>query len=278
MREQGQRRSKIINSALDTYYIWLGLKRKIQAQKACQILRKTAGITDNQLNKMPIKEVKIDRRRKPILILECNSDQLVRENLSVGKELSIWLEAIFPRNRLTLVEVQTRAQLLEEFAALKELKHFYGDVIVIGHSNRCGLQINADEFIKWEAVGNWLELFEPQHLFLLACEAGRWLPCAALFEKLSDLKEIIGSPVPASKQEQYFILAAALHRLDAKKADPKLLTFLQAANFLQNKGVMFRQTRAEYKRGGQEQGAVWTEIGEPLIDRFVKLWRDGNSS
>lgn len=222
-------------------------------------------------------ENSVDGRRKPVLILECNSALLVRQNLSVGRELRGWLQTFFPRNRLTLVEAQTRAQLLQDFAKLRERGDFYGDIVVIGHSSRRGLRINADDSIDWNAVRGWLEPFKPRHLYLLACEAGRWLPCAALFAgEDNPLKEIIGSPVPASKQEQYFILAAVLHRLDAKQIDPELVKMMQLANLFINKGVMFRRTKAEFKRDKQEQGAIWTGLGEPLLEQLIKFFRQGN--
>ncbi len=222
---------------------------------------------------MPKERKNVDRRRKPVLILECDSDTLASQNLAVGVELSAWLEVFFPRNPLHLLQSRTRADLLKEFAALKQSGQSFGNVVVIGHSNRSGLKINADDFITWEAVGGWLELFDPRRLFLLACEAGQWLPCAALFKKLPKLDEIVGSPVPANKEQQYFILASVLHQLDAKQADSELIKMLQIGNFLLNKGVMFRQTRTTYERGGREQGEIWTHIAEPLIDQILKKLR-----
>lgn len=213
---------------------------------------------------------KIDRRRKPLLILECDSDKLTQQNLAMGGELRSHAKLAFPRNPIDFVQSYSEADLLEKLVALLETKQLYKNIVIIGHSNRSGLQISADRFNKWEGVADWIKLFEPHRVILLACEAGQWLPCAALFDSISTLKEIFGSPLPAHKNQQYIVLLRVLHILGASKEDSDLIRLMQFGNFLLTKGVMFRQTRAEYERGGDEEGKIWTDLAEPLLKQIME--------
>ncbi len=215
----------------------------------------------------------IDRRRKALLILECDSGKLERQNLALGNELRSYARIVFPKNPITFMQSYTEASLLERFAALYDTGQLYRNVILVGHSNRGGLQISADRFIDWTGVAEWLIPFEPHRVILLACEAGRWLPCAALFDRIPELKEIFGSPLPANKNQQHIVLARALHILGARKEDPGVIRLMQLGNFLFTKGVMFRRTRTEYERGGDEDGKIWTDFAEPLLEHIIQRLR-----
>jgi len=196
---------------------------------------------------------KIDRWRKPLLIQECDGATLDRQNLALGKELQNYVKLFFPQNPVTLIRSDTEAELSKAMAELFETGQSCRNIIVIGHSNRGGLKISADRFVQWEAVANWLVPFDPQRIILIACDAGRWLPCAALFEGIPTLKEIFGSPIPAHKDQKYIVLARVLHLLGAKREDVDFIRLLQLGNFLFTKGVMFRRTRSEYEQGGDEE-------------------------
>ena len=216
---------------------------------------------------------KIDRRKKSLLILECDSDKLSQQNLALGEELRNQARLCFPKNPVTLIRSYREADLSETLADLFNTKQLYRNIIVIGHSNHNGLQLSADRFVGWKGATNWLHPFEPHRIILLACEAGKWLPCSALFDKIPTLKEIFGSPILADKNQQYIILARVLHILGAKKEDRELNRLLQLGNFFLIKGIIFNRTRAEYERGGDEEGSLWTGLAEPLIEQIIKEWR-----
>lgn len=203
----------------------------------------------NSLNVMN----KIDRRRKPLLILECDATKLDRQNLALGNELQNYVKIFFPQNPVILIRSDTEAELAKAMAELFETGQSCRNIVIIGHSNKGGLKISADRFVQWEAVANWLIPFAPQRIILIACEVGRWLPCAALFKGIPNLKEIFGSPIPAHKDQKYIVLARVLHLLGAKNEDANFIILLQLGNFLLTKGVMFQRTRSEYEQGNEEE-------------------------
>ncbi len=212
---------------------------------------------------------RIDRRRKGVLIVECDSARLERQNLALGHQLYAAVKLAFSRNPVELARADTQADLLKRLGELAETCQRYRSIVIIGHSNREGLQIAADTFAEWGAVANWFGPFDPHRIILIACEAGRWLPCAALFKGIPHLKEIYGSPVPAHKNQALFVLGLVLHALEAETMDKGLIQLMQAGNFLMTKGLMFRNTRRDYGRGGDAEGALWS-AAEPLIDAFMK--------
>ena len=122
---------------------------------------------------------KIDRRRKPLLILECDGATLDRQNLALGKELQNYVKLFFPQNPVTLIRSDTEAELSKAMAELFETGQSCRNIIVIGHSNRVGLKISADRFVQWEAVANWLVPFDPQRMIL-----SRAMPVAGFLARL----------------------------------------------------------------------------------------------
>lgn len=216
---------------------------------------------------------KIDRRRKSVLIVECDSAKLERQNLALGHQLYAAVKLAFSRNPVELVRADTRADFLKRLGELNETGQLYRRIVIIGHSNKKGLQLTADTFSEWSAVASWFGPFDPHCIILIACEAGRWLPCAALFKGIPGLKEIYGSPVPAHKDQAMIVLGLVLHALKAKKIDKGLIRLMQAGNLLMTKGVMFRNTRRDYEQGGDMEGALW-HAAEPLIDEFIKRLRE----
>jgi hypothetical protein len=212
---------------------------------------------------------KIDRRRKGVLIVECDSAKLERQNLALGHQLHAAVKLAFPRNPVELARADTRADLLKRLGTLAETGQRYRSIVIIGHSNRNGLQLTSDMFFEWGAVARWFGPFDPHRIILIACEAGRWLPCAALFNGIPCLKEIYGSPVPTYKDQALFVLVLVLYALGAKQTDRALLQLMQAGNLLITKGLMFRNTRRDYERGGDAEGALWS-AAEAFIDALMK--------
>jgi hypothetical protein len=215
---------------------------------------------------------KVDRRRKAVLIVECDSAKLERQNLALGNQLHSAVKLAFRRNPVDLVSADTQADLLKQLGAIAETGQRYRSIVIIGHSNRNGLQIASNTFAEWSAVAKWFDPFDPRRIILIACEAGRWLPCAALFNGIPNLKEIYGSPVPAHKDQALIVLGLVLHTLEAEQLDKGLIQLMQAGNLLITKGLMFRNTRRDYERGGDTEGAMWT-AAEPFLDQLMNSLR-----
>jgi hypothetical protein len=214
----------------------------------------------------------IDHRRKAVLIVQCDTATLTRQNLALGNVFQERVKLAFPRNPVYLVRSYSEADLLEELRNLDELRKPYRTIVVIGHSNKNGLQISSDRFIDWKGVAKWFERLEPHRIILIACEAGRWLPCTALFEGIPTLKDIFGSPVPANKDQAYVVLFRVLNILGTKKEDRDLVRLMQVGNFLITKGVMFNRTRDEYESSGSAEGVLWNQA-ESIIDELIKSIR-----
>ncbi len=212
---------------------------------------------------------RIDRRRKSLLILECDSNKLKEQNLALGSELQSQTKLFLPRNPVELVGTTSEAYLLETFAALFKEGRQYKNIVIIGHSNSSGLQLFADRFVGWEGLANWINPFDPQRVILLACQAGQWLPCAALFNGIPKLNEIFGSPILANRDQRLIVLGKLLHILGSKKEDANLNQLMQLGNFLITRGIMFSRSRAEYERGGDESGEFWTRLAEPFINQII---------
>lgn len=197
---------------------------------------------------------KIDHRRKALLIIECDSSKLKNQGLAVGKGLQTTVQLAYQQNTVDLIQSYKTADLLEELGKLHEKRQPYRDIIIIGHSNERGLQISSDRFDDWSVIASWIELFEPHRVFLIACHAGRWLPCASLFDGIPTLKEIFGSPVPANRDQVYFVVSLVLYRLGVKKMDTEIVKLMQGLNLLATQGLMFSRTRLEYEEDGVVDG------------------------
>ncbi len=147
-----------------------------------------------------------------VLVLELNTEQLSRENLSLAKQV----EAEVQRLGLTVQVVQTTTQdeLGGALTRLAEARRTFHVVVVIAHSNEEGIQIacdpmnQGDGFVSWRAFTSYLNLFSTQRLLLVACEAGRSTPARALFEGLPRLSRAYASPVPMTKAQAKLVLDA----------------------------------------------------------------------
>lgn len=186
--------------------------------------------------------------------------------MALGEGLQNQIKIFFPKNPTFLIKSYSEANLLKEMAELYEAKSSWRNIVIIGHSNKHEIKIASDRSVSWEALANWIEGFDPRRIILLACEAGRWLPCSALFNNLDDLDEIFGSPIPAYKDQQYAVLAQIAHILGVSKQSPDLTSLIQMGNFLLTKGIMFKHTRKDYERTSDQYGEVWTGFEDILSD------------
>jgi hypothetical protein len=131
-------------------------------------------------------------------------------------------------------------------------KHRRFDVIgVVGHSNMSGIAVTGSsrsDFMPWDMFATFLEPFQPKRIALIACQAGAWLPATALFGGVPTLRELFGSPV-LTREDEMAILHILVPLLLARvRIEPEVFRVAQAANFALTRGVLFRQTRAEFQR------------------------------
>jgi hypothetical protein len=179
-------------------------------------------------------------RRKPcLLIIECNSPKLQSQGLSYADELGvtahIWADSV-------VVKGGTQSELCRDLGLLGSRKFEY--ILVIGHSNLKGIFLTSDRPpVRWTEFPPWITVFKPTKVFLIGCEAGRYLPAAPLFEKIRTLREVYGSPIRAGKD-----LAKAMHILlpilcNSTAEDLPSVIITQLSTWLITNQVLFRYTR-----------------------------------
>lgn len=195
-----------------------------------------------------------------VLILECDAERLELDGISMARDVHSVVERLLPAVRRDLVQVTTEHKLLTDFADRATRGNKYDVVLVVGHSSLEGLALARDRRSRWPVVARWLEPFSPRVVVLAGCEGGRWLPSKALFDGLNSLNEIYGTPV-LSTQPQLRALELLVVFLSAGgKVSAEWLRWAQATAFALTDGVIFRQTRAEFRSGGLAEGATWTML------------------
>jgi hypothetical protein len=212
----------------------------------------------------------IDSRRKSVLIVECDSAKLASQSLSVGPLILKVLKALFGSNPIDMVKATTQAQLLVKLGEFAEKRRKFQNIIIVGHSDENGLiMFSNSEKTPWTGVASWLEKFQPHSIYLIACKAGRWLPCASLFNGIQSLKVIYGSPVVTDKSQAWFVTLTTLYILGIRRPDKSVLSFGQVINFLLTGGVVFRRERSQFEKDGRSEGVKWTPV-ELFIERIIR--------
>lgn len=192
----------------------------------------------------------IDKRRKQVLILECDSRTLDTQNLAIGDDIKIALLTAFPKNGIDLIKDNDRDNFEPELdAVLRKYKNPCKTIILIGHGNESGIKLNLNRFADWQELGSIIEPFHPEQLIFLACRAGDVSACEILFDTVASLRQIFASPINVSKSQQHIVVQKVLYTLSAQKENPLLVNLLQTFNALMTKEWMFSRTRAEHEYG-----------------------------
>lgn len=198
-----------------------------------------------------------------LLVLECNSALLASQEITLAGDVFDIARRFVPKAIMSLVQGTRKEELLFRLGECKQQGGEFGLVVVIGHSAQRGIRLTPDHEASWSEFALWLSPFRPQRVILVACEAGRWLPSVALFSGIPTLQEIYGSPVVTTQQQAAYVKLLVPYFLSGKRL-PKDILLIQATNFLLTRGVVFRQTRAEFRRCGPTDGAIWTGLEELL--------------
>jgi len=161
------------------------------------------------MTKQKTRQVKPPRNN--LLIVECDSATLAADRLDLGTALAGLLAHdlanLFLKDAtIVLVQMSTADRLLPDLADVAARHGRFRAILVVGHSNAAGLRLTSDKFCDWRTVGKWLQPFEPEFVFLVACEAGRSKAVRELFEPLKKtLRDVYASPA-----KLYGIQAATL--------------------------------------------------------------------
>lgn len=199
-----------------------------------------------------------------VLVLELNTEKLLREKLSLAKHAEE--EAQRLGLNVQVVQTTTHDELRWALTNLAEARRIFHFVVVIAHSNEDGIAIARDRvtpgdgFVPWMAFTSYLNLFGTQRLLLVACEAGRSTPAQALFEGLPQLSRAYASPVPMKKAQAKLVLEAL----------PDLL----AVNPPSAEKLRWHRFRLGVHAGGQLFEWTTKDMEQPEDHVFFDAWAD----
>jgi hypothetical protein len=187
-------------------------------------------------------------RRKPaahLLFIECQTSLLKKQSLAIGKGWHARLASLYPEKKIVLAATDARADLANRLGEVVRNGTRYRAVVVIAHSNHAGIKLTNEDFCDWSQLATWLEPLAPEHLLLVACDAGRLTGVCTLFQSLPSLRTIYASPVPVAPQHAQFLDFLLLQLIAQRGVDESLLRVTQFAAFLATKAVIFQWRRTD---------------------------------
>lgn len=211
---------------------------------------------------------RIDKRRKQVLIIECDSFTLENQDLAVGEEIKIQVQGAFEKNGIDLIKAFNKNSFDQELdVILRKYSRPCKTIVLVGHSNQSSIKLTSDLFVNWQELGERLEPFLPEQLIFLACQAGDILACEVLFESIPSLQQIFASPVNVSKSQQDIIIQKILYTLAMQKENSLVINLFQLVSAVITKEWMFSRTREEYEYGELDSKKT-VEKGIIMITNF----------
>jgi hypothetical protein len=209
--------------------------------------------------------VKLQRKpaRAHLLIIECDSQTLARQGMHLGTGFSQIVKALFPEKRIAIVQTSTEKKMAEDLARAYEEYGNFRTILIVGHSDAEELEMTADCSRPWATVGAWINKFEPESLFLAACEAGQSQAVRVLFSSVGkSLREIYACPVPLHKIHTAPMAVLIYMRLTQRNIDPQLSEALRVVHYGLAGGQLFRWRRTETGPGTELRGKLWDAVGK----------------
>jgi hypothetical protein len=207
--------------------------------------------------------------RKPprahLLIIECESGKLARQGMHLGTGFSQIIKGWLPGKRVAIVQTSTEAKMADDLAKVFAEYGRFRSVLIVGHSDAELLNMTSDGPRPWATVGKWIKLFEPEFLFLAACEAGQSKAVRNVFESAGEnLRQIYACPVPLHKIHTAPMGVLIYMLLTQGKINPEQSQALRAVHYGLSGGQLFRWRRNETGPGEELRGKLWDVIGKTL--------------
>jgi hypothetical protein len=206
--------------------------------------------------------------RKPsrahLLIIECDSQGLASGGMHLASAFEPEIRRLFPNKRIVLVRTFTERQLRADLADVIEKYGRFRAVLMIGHSNPSELMLTGEGCCPWATVGRWIEKFEPELLFLVACEAGQSTAVRDLFGSVESLRQIYASPVALYREHAASLAVLVFMLLVKGKINPRLSKALRFAHYVQSGGQVYRWKRDETGPGQERTAMIWDAASKAL--------------
>jgi hypothetical protein len=217
--------------------------------------------------------------RAPLLIIECDAIKLASQGLHLGTAFTTLLDK-FLGQEVVLIRTSSEARLREELAGAVHSHGRFRSIVIVGHSNETHLALTSDQHYAWKAVGRWLEIFEPEFLFLVACKAGRSPGVREVFGTVRTLRHIYASPVTLYKTQVSPLALLILQVLFSGKINHEMSQVLRLAQYGLTGGQIFHWRRSETGPGQEFNALAWDALATgmdhgpwDLAEEITKLLR-----
>lgn len=205
--------------------------------------------------------VRRKKARTDLLIIECNTPNLARDGLHLGTGFHQLVQTCLPSKKVAIVQTSTKDKMRNDLADVFEKYGRFRAVLIVGHSDEKYLDMTADFSPRWAEVGSWIEIFEPQLLFLAACEAGQSEAVRSVFDGAgASLREVYACPVALHKLHTAPMAVLIFMLLLRGKLDPEQSQALRAVQYLLHGGQLYRWCRDEIGPGHELHRKFWDEL------------------
>jgi hypothetical protein len=219
--------------------------------------------------------------RKPtrahLLVIECDSRKLASQGLHVGTAFGQFAQKLFTDKRIVVVQTSTEDKLRDDLARVFQAHGRFRSVLIVGHSDPTVLALTSDKPPSpWAVVAQWLRIFEPEFLFLAACEAGQSVAVRDVFKGIPGLRQIYASPVLLYKSHVAPLGVLICMLLSNGRINSEQSQALRIVHHVVYGGQLYRWVRKESGPGQELKGALWDAVSSAINfgprDLLDRLW------
>ena len=204
------------------------------------------------------------RARAHLLVIECDSLKLASQGLHLGTGFGQVVKELFPDKRIAVVRTSTEGKLRSDLAKIFEEMGRFRTILIVGHSNSDELMLTSEGCRTWATVGQWVKIFEPEFLFLAACEAGQSAAVRDVFGRVDSLRQIYASPVTLYKIHTAPLGVLVYMLLADGRINPEQSRALRIVHYVVSGGQLYRWRRNESGPGQELKGKLWDAVGKAL--------------
>lgn len=209
---------------------------------------------------MPTKKAKVSRLPLlSLLILECDTDKLASQRLSVASDLNSIVGILPKRLSVEVALIRSKDDLTNRFAEYAQRYRGIKLVVVIAHSNATVVSLAPElSNTPWIGFAQWLKPFSPEKLVCIACKAGQYPPSRTVFDEIPKLKEIYASPVELWIHQVETMKLLIPYLLMTSSVDSDLIRLGQWISLAANGGMILyiRRRQTQWNQFFQLIGAL----------------------